>query len=352
MMGKDGGHVASLGKFVIIAAAVSLSPALAAGQAKPPAVAKAAATVASEKALRTSWGDPDLQGIWTNSTSVPFQRPADPAAAARRRDAQPGSTYDPNVASVGAYNGFWTERGARERGVAEGQRPAQTALIVDPADGKLPSLTPEAQKYAETVEALRRPERPSTWAELNPYDRCITRGMPGAMIPGFYNHNYQIMQAPGYVAILIEMIHDVRIIPLDGRPHLGSALRQWMGNSRGRWEGQTLVVETTDFTNKIREFMGNAQRLPNGDSVGRYEASFGTSTLTLVERFTRVDENMIDYRFTVADAATFTSPWTVSAPMARIDGPIHEYACHEGNYAVPNMLRTARVLDEGEDLKK
>ncbi len=138
------------------------------------------------------------------------------------------------------------------------------------------------------------------------------------------------MQAPGYVAILIEMIHDVRIIPLDGRPHLGSRVPQWMGNSRGRWEGRTLVVETTDFTDKIMEFTGNAQRLPNGDPVGRYQASFGTPTLGLVERFTRIDENTIDYRFTVTDPDTFTKPFTVAAPMFRIDGPIHGYRVPRG----------------------
>jgi hypothetical protein len=150
------------------------------------------------------------------------------------------------------------------------------------------------------------------------------------------------------VAILIEMIHDVRIIPLDGRPHLGPGVRQWMGDSRGRWEGQTLVVESTGFNDRINEFTGNAQRLPNGDPVGRYQASFGTPTLKLVERFTRRDEHTIDYRFTVTDPATFVKPFTVSAPMVRIEGPIHEYACHEGNYAVPNMLKAARAQEQGE----
>jgi len=213
-------------------------------------------------------------------------------------------------------------------------------------------LTPAARGYADALETLRRPEQPGIWSELNPYDRCITRGLPGAMIPGFYNHNYQILQAPGYVAILIEMIHDVRIIPLDGRPALGAGLRQWMGNSRGRWEGDTLVVESTGFSDKIMEFTGNAQRLPNGDPVGRYQASFGTPTLQLVERFTRLDDDTIDYRFTVTDPSIFTKPLTVSAPMVKIDGPIHEYACHEGNYAMPNMLRTARAAEQGEGQTK
>jgi hypothetical protein len=336
---------ALFGVLAVFAAGGSSEPTLAAGEAEQAATPKAGAG-GTVKALRTAWGDPDLQGIWTNSTSTPFEKADNQANAARPRDQASGS-YDPNVASVGAYNDFWTERGANERGVSEGKA-KQPALVVDPADGKLPSLTAAAQQYAQDLETLRRPEMPGTWSELNPYDRCLTRGLPGAMIPGFYNHNYQILQAPGYVAILIEMIHDVRIIPLDGRPHLGSGIRQWMGDSRGRWEGQTLVVESSGFSDRINEFTGNAQRLPNGDPVGRYQASFGTPTLKLVERFTRIDEHTIDYRFTVTDPATFTKPFTVSAPMARIEGPIHEYACHEGNYAVPNMLKAARVQEQGE----
>ena len=253
------------------------------------------------------------------------------------------------MSSVGAYNAFWSERGASEKGVdeREGRGPSgQTSLVVDPPDGRLPPLTPEAQQWADAVEALRRSERPGSWEDLSPYDQCITRGVPGAMMPGFYNHNYQIAQTPEYVAILIEMIHDVRIIPLDGRPHLGPALSQWMGSSRGRWEGQTLVVETTNFNDKIREFTGTAMRLPNGDPLIRFYGAFGTPTLTLVERFTRIDANTIDYRFTVTDPATFARPWTAAAPMAKIEGPIHEYACHESNYAVPNVLRAARAQEQ------
>jgi hypothetical protein len=190
---------------------------------------------------------------------------------------------------------------------------------------------------------------PASWEDLNAYDRCITRGLPGAMIPGFYNHNYQILQAPGYVAILVEMIHDVRIIPVDGRPHLGPGLRQWMGDSRGRWEGQTLVVETMNFNDKIQEVTGNAMRLPSGEPIGgRYHAVFATRGLKLVERFTRVDADTIDYRFTVTDPATFTRPWTAVTPMMRINEPLFEYACHEGNYAVPNMLRGARAQEQSE----
>ena len=156
------------------------------------------------------------------------------------------------------------------------------------------------------------------------------------MMPGFYNHNYQIMQTPDYVVIYAEMIHDVRIIPLDGRPHLPPHLRQWMGDSRGRWEGDSLVVETTNFTDKVYE-----RRVSN--------TVFGAGrAMYLVERFRRVDADTIDYAITVTDPTTFTKPWTASIPMRTMEGPIFEYACHEGNYAMENMLRGARARERAE----
>ena len=346
------GYLGSIGLLVTLAA-MSLSPRLAAQGAGT--LAATAAAVGEETVPRTPWGDPDLQGTWTNTTTTPLERPRDlagkqvwtpeereardaaaAAGAADDRPLQPGDT--------GAYNSFWTEGGKSS---------AQTSLIVDPTDGKLPPPTPEAQQRADAIEAVRRLP-PTSWLDLNAYDRCITRGLPGAMMPGFYNHNYHILQAPGYVAILVEMIHDVRIIPLDGRPHLGSGIKQWMGDSHGHWEGQTLVVETTNFNDKVQEVTGNTMRLPNGEPIGegRYTAVFGTTDLTLVERFTRVDANTIDYRFTVTDSRTFTRPWTAATPMMKIDGPIYEYACHEGNYAIPNMLRGARAQEQAEALQK
>ena len=223
---------------------------------------------------------------------------------------------------------------------------------MDPPDGKLPALTPEARKRADAIEAVRR-RPPASWMDVNTYDRCISRGLPGAMMPGFYNHNYQILQAPGYVVILIEMIHDARIIPLDGRPHLGPGLKQWMGDSRGRWEGQTLVVETTNFNDKIDEVTGNAMRLPDGEPLeGRYHGVFGTADTTLVERFTRVDANTIDYQFTVTAPKTFVKPWTAAAPMTTLEGRVFEYACHEGNRAIPNMLSGARAQEQAATRRK
>jgi hypothetical protein len=190
----------------------------------------------------------------------------------------------------------------------------------------VPPLTPQAQKAAAArAEIARRaPEGPE---DMGLPDRCLlwpTAGPP--MIPGGYNNNYQILQIPGYVVILVEMIHDIRIIPLDGRPHLPGNIRQWMGDSRGHWEGNTLVVDTTNFTDKTH-----------------YRGA--DENLHLVERFTRVDADTIIYRFTVDDPSAFTRPWTGEAPLRKTAGPIYEYACHEGNYSVANMLRGARAQE-------
>ena len=335
-----------LGSIVVtaaIAAALTFSTELAAGQG----AGRATTTAGRGTALRTPWGDPDLQGAWTNSTTTPLERPdklagkttlteAERAAQDAALAAALSATVPQRPGDTGAYNAFWMEAGKAS---------ARTSLLVDPPDGKMPALTPEARKQAEALEAVRR-QPPRSWMDMNTYDRCISRGLPGAMMPGFYNHNYQILQAPGYVAIVVEMIHDSRVIPLDGRPHLGPALKQWMGDSRGRWEGETLVVETRNFNDKINEFTTNFMRLPDGEPLGEgYYASLGTADLTLVERFTRVDANTIDYQFTVTAPKTFVKPWTVAAPMTRLDGRVFEYACHEGNYAVPNMLAGARAQE-------
>jgi hypothetical protein len=300
--------------------------------AQVPAVRAAAtdAGAAAWTAPRTAWGEPDLQGIWTNTTTTPLERPArfggrefltDEERAELDAQAVRNADRQPQAGDPGAYNTFWLENGKRS---------ARTSLVIDPPDGKLPPVTPLGKQRSEEIEQVRlRP--PDSWHDVNIYERCITRGMPGAMMPGFYNHNYQILQVPGYVVILVEMIHDVRIIPLDGRPHLTPNVRQWLGDSRGRWEGNTLVVETTNFDDRVYE------RRPSN-------AVFGISgNLHLVERFTRVDPDTIDYQFTVTDPTTFTRPWTAAIPMSRLEGQIYEYACHEGNYGLMNILRGARV---------
>ena len=282
---------------------------------------------------RTPDGQPDLQGIWSNATPTPLERPtslagkdilsesetaelAKQTAQARNTDRRDGKGTDTDLAR--AYNEFWWERGSVL---------SRTSLIVEPADGKLPSLTQEGQKRSDAVAEARRARGPADSYEDRPLqERCLLyHGVPP--LPTGYNNNYQIIQTPGYVAIVYEMLNEVRLIPLDGRPHVGSGIRQWMGDSRGRWEGRTLVVETTNFNSQWNLF--------------RFPAS-GTKT-RVVERFTRVDANHIDYRFTIDDPATYTRPWTAALPFTRIDGPIYEYACHEGNIGMEGILSGHRA---------
>jgi len=282
-------------------------------------------------APKTAWGHPDLQGVWTNTTTTPLERL--PEAADKqiltdeervdlsRKVAERVNADTRRPGQVGAYNEFWFERGTLN---------TRTSLIIDPPDGKVPSYTPEGQKRWESIEADRKAYPADSWLNRSSYDRCITRGMPGAMLPGFYNHNYQILQTPQYVAIVVEMIHDARIIPLDGRPH--TPVRQWLGDSRGHWEGDTLVVETTNFNDKVFE-----------RSV--VVTSFGSGA-RLVERFRRVDADTIDYQVTIEDPRMFTKPWTVAAPMSTADGRLFEYACHEGNYAMTGILNAARAEEK------
>ena len=279
-------------------------------------------------APRTPWGDPDLQGLWTNTTTTPLERPASLVGKDVLSDEERAAIDEENAPGidaaqgVGAYNNFWMEQGY----VFE-----QTSLIVDPPDGRLPTILPKAQERHDALLASRlSPSYPTTYEEPSLMERCITRGLPGVMLPGNYNHNYNILQTPTHVVILAEMIHDTRIIPIDGRPHIGASIAQWMGDSRGRWDGDTLVVETTNFTDKLFERRFSLLVWGTGKNM-RVE-----------ERFTRVDADRIDYQFTVTDPTTFTRPFTASTPMTTLDGSMFEYACHEGNYAMANMLRGAR----------
>jgi hypothetical protein len=308
----------------------SLLPQMAQAQQKPAASARAA----ESKAPKTAWGHPDLQGFWTNTTTTPLERPSDLTDAVltdealKKRDAEvaarvsfdrPSRQGDP-----GAYNEFWMERGRLNQ---------RTSLVIDPPDGKVPALSAEGQKRFDAQSAARKARPADTYLDRSAYDRCITRGMPGLMMPGFYNHNYQIMQTPTHVVVLVEMIHDARIIPIDGRPHLTSGIKQWNGDSRGRWEGDTLVVETTNVSDTVLE---------RPQSI----VAFGLgSTSKLVERFRRVDAETIDYQYTI-ESPMYSRPFTVSTPMAKIDGPIFEYACHEGNYAMPGILHGARAEEK------
>ena len=280
---------------------------------------------------RTPWGDVDLQGFWTNATPTPLERSSafaakesltDAEVAALTADAQDRNERVRREGDTGTYNSFWQDRGTALR---------QTSLIVDPSDGRLPALTVDEQHKQAERTAYRRDHPADSWEDLSWFTRCVTRGLPGGMLPGFYNHNYQILQAPGYVVILLEMIHDARVIPLDGRPRPGSEVRQWLGVPRGRWESDTLVVETTNFNGRIHE---------------RSVAAFGAGeNLTLIERFTLRDDNTIDYRFTVDDPMIFTRSWTAAIPMTRTEDLMYEYACHEGNYGLLGILSGTRAQE-------
>jgi len=280
---------------------------------------------------RTPWGEPDLQGVWSYANLTPLERPetlagrdalTDEEVAALDEEARTGADRRDGGAEADlarAYNAFWYDRGKSD---------GRTSLIVDPADGRLPPLTPEARRRQEAIAAYTREHEYDSAADRPLQERCLTyHGVPP--LPSGYNNTYQIFQTPAYVAIVDENIHDVRQIPLDGRAHLGPRIRQWNGDSRGRWEGDTLVVETTNYSPK---------------TVFKFPAS--GETLRAVERFTRVAPDRIDYRFTIIDPATYTRPWTVSLPLLGVpDYVIYEYACHEGNYAIANALAGARARE-------
>jgi hypothetical protein len=309
--------------------------------------ALASLTVSSATAGRTPWGDPDLQGTWTSEAelSVPFERSAahgtrqwltDEEYVQRQRQTEgqllsDNSDFDletadiRNAGAVGSATSpppHWLERRLASR---------RTSLVIDPPDGRLPAITPEGTRRLAAVAArgsgrgggFNGPEDLSNW------DRCLTRGLPGVMFPTVYNANTRIIQGPGYVAISYEMIHDTRIIPLDKRAHVSPAIRTYFGDSRGRWEGDTLVVDVTNFTNKTNY---------RGSGAG----------LHLVERFKKVDANTLRYEVTVDDPLTWAKPWTAALDLNPQPAGMFEYACHEGNYGMFNMLGSSRAADKRE----
>jgi hypothetical protein len=293
---------------------------------------------------RTPDGQPDLQGFWTNATFTPLERPKnvtkefytpEEAAQVERRliDADIAQTEPGTIADV--HYDF------TQFGLDTHQAPfaalLRTSMIVDPSDGRLPALSAEGKRRA--AERAERDKRVGRWdsAQANQLDdRCVIfAGAGPPMMPQSYNSNYQIVQAPGYVMILFEIAHDVRVIPLDGRPHVHTDVRQWIGDSRGRWDGDTLVVETTNFN-------------------GKNELSGASEHMRVVERFTRVDAETIRYQFTVEDSATWTRPWSAELAMRKTTGPLFEHACHEGNYGLYNTLAGARLAEKkaAEEAKK
>jgi hypothetical protein len=278
-----------------------------------------------------------MQGTWTNGTLTPFERPAnlagkafltiDEAAEIERqaaeRRANPNRPRRPG--DVGGDNEAFVDTGYKVTSTR------QTSLVAD-RDGRIP-LRPEAETIRDANE-----NGVDSFETMSPWDRCITRSITG-LFPAGYNNGYQIIQSPGYVVILAEMIHEARIIPLDGRPHAPSSVRSWLGDSRGRWEGQTLVVDTTNFVNR-GWFSTHA-------GSGRLRGVPQTSSLHLVERFTRTDADTLLYEMTIDDPGVYTSPWKVSVPFTRDDGyRIFEYACHEGNKATELILRGARTIEK------
>jgi hypothetical protein len=355
----------SIGVAALIAATTTAAPAV----AQTPAPAKSSAPVAAPK---TPWGDPDLQGTWTSDDTwgVPFERPKnfgtratltedelkarektvansgefiesggqnhspakaqlDAAAKGEAAPAPPPGRFGRGVDSA-PVPGHWGEFARRAS--------HQTSQVVDPPDGRIPALTSEAQAKMDAKNVLRRDPLPASYENWSWYDRCISRGVAGSILPVIYGNGLEIVQTPGYVAIRYEMVHDVRVIPTDGRPHLSSNIRSFMGDAVGHWEGKTLVVETTNL-------LGDRMAVGvNGDGGPPY-----SDALKLTERFTRVSGNTINYEMTVDDPKTYTATWKVAFPITQEPGyQLFEYACHEGNMAMHNMLNSARM----EEAKK
>ncbi len=331
---------------VVLAACVILAP-----------VAGWSQTAAAEDWVspRTPWGDPDVGGVWNSSTVTPLQRPEEQAGKEFLTEEEAAAieqgVVDANAranapsvvrteplpvgGNVGGYNSFWLDRGTT---VVPTRR---TSLVIDPPNGRLPALTPEAEAYITSPErqrlkAVREGMVPADSYEQFDYgDRCIWyRGVPS--LPTAYNNNYHLVQTEDVIAIVQEHIHDVRFIHLDGRPAIDDRISQFGGHSRGHWEGDTLVVETTHFGDRAYLFSSG----PGPQGGTNWDLS---PALRVVERFTRVGPRTLDYEFTVDDPNVWTRPWTGSSPWARGDGPMFEYACHEGNYGMQNILAGSRA---------
>lgn len=287
---------------------------------------------------RTPDGQPDLQGTWTNPTITPFERPQElagkatlsdeEAAKLEQRAEQSRIDRPPTEGDVGSYNQVWFDSGTKVVSTH------QTSLVVDPPDGRVP-----LKRSAEEKRDFNLAHNADSYEYMSPWDRCVTRGVPAAMFPAGYNNAYEIVQTPGYVVILSEMIHNTRIIPLDGRPHVSGNIKEWDGDSRGRWEGDTLIVDTTNYNGK--------GWISTSAAGGRIKGIPQSQSLHVVERFRRVDVDTIAYQVTIDDPDEYTQPWKVSIPLVRDpDYHIFEYACHEGNHAVENVLRGGRSLEK------
>ena len=299
----------------------------------------AAPAEAQSTAPQTAWGQPDLQGVWDFRTITPLQRPDDLADKEFLTEEEVADLDQEAIArevrlweqaarrteaggNVGAYNNFWMDRGTRTIGTR------RTSLIIDPPNGRYPPMTPEGQRRADARRDDLR-DNPSAWTtSFSSGVRCVLGFNAGPpMNPSAYNNNMQLFQTEEYVVLMTEMVNTSRVVPLDGSPHVDSDIRQWSGDSRGHWEGETLVIETMNFAAK-RQWRNT------------------TNGAHLVERLTRVDADTLLYGFTVTDPETWTSSWTAEVPMRRNDDRLYEYACHEGNYSMPVMLAGQREAEK------
>ena len=324
--------------FFTVLAVTSLAAGLSAQGEPKPAPRTAQSTRSATP--RTEWGAPDLQGTWSFATVTPLERPAgvtkefltadeikeiEGKAVDAATDEARGDTPQADVA--GAYNDFWWDRGTRVAG-------RRSSLIRDPGDGRLPPLTAKAREFVDgpeskRIQATRQGDLPPAGPEeTDLWDRCLTRGVP--IVPGPYNNNIQIVQTPTHVVILHEMIHDARIVPIGKRPEVPSNIRAWLGVPFGRWEGDMLVVETRQISEK-QELLFSPRMSPENTK--------------LTERFSRTPEGNLRYEFTLDDATLYTRPWTAVLEMTPSEGEIYEYACHEANYAMSNILKGARQRD-------
>ncbi len=307
-----------------------------------------ATPVAAQTAeARTAWGEPDLRGIWDFRTITPLERSEELGNQAFLTEEEAANLEQEVVdrnqrllvraaerttvaeqvdrredGSPGFYNNFWLDRGTR----AVGTR--RTSLIIDPQNGRIPALTTNGQQRADVRQSYRREHPADSWLDRSTSDRCILGFNAGPPLnPGGYNQNLQIFQTADHVALLTEMVHTVRVVPLDGRPSLGDDIRQWSGDARGHWEGETLVVETRNFNDERRWRNTSA-------------------SMRLVERFTRVDADTLEYEYTVTDPETWATPWSASIPLRRTDVPMYEYACHEGNHSMTGILAGHRADEQ------
>jgi hypothetical protein len=326
----------------LLALAFAAAAMPAASQAPARATGAAAAAASTWNSPRTPWGDPDLQGTWSTDDyiGVPIERPVqlgtklflteeewNARAAEQKQQAAKAAQGAPNPGGATGPPDHWGEQPRRTI--------RQTSFVVDPLDGRIPPVTPDAQRRAAPRDRGSFGAGPfNTFTDFTNFDRCISRGVVGSMLPRPYGNGLDIVQAPGYVAIRYEMIHEPRVIPLDGRPHIGSAISQYMGDSRGRWDGSTLVVETTNITDEMSiGFNGNGLR--------------HSDAMRLTERFTRVADDTIEWEVTIDDPKTYTRPFKMALLITASPGyEVHEYACHEGNYGMPHILSGARAAEK------